>query len=697
MDVYFLSPLLQFFTLLFVVLFAFASRRRPFFAFRLFPITLPFYLVKLYFRPQEIEKALQAKNFLKAANSFFFPEYTEYPVIPPDLREMSSLTIPTNLLEVLIVVFLVINWKFLLRGMKMLIFVSRPPVPKERFGKKFESLSPAKTLSEFSSGSTQTKGNKQKNLGKCLLVAGCCLLFVALLSSFFALNLRVSFGATKSLFILPFLLFLTALPFLSRERLREKFLDSIALSGIVLVLINLPFLLEGLLTYDHRLAGVFLSPNHLGMAIAPGILAIVVLLLSKRNIASEEKMRDNGQWKMQNAKLWSRLGRPLINCRGATPEFFFLLFAFLILFATTSYGTWISLLGALFFLLFLYRGNVAQDKYNPQPLFRLWQRPTNEGGQKSYQKSKFGIQNSKFFLARKLSLTFLFVVVSIALFLSQYNNPKLEHILNGDYYSSFHSRLMIWRSALTIFKDYWLLGVGPGNFQQAYLNYATKFNEPYLEWSAPMPHNIFLAFLVQLGVLGLLSFLLILAFTFYHTLHYIFILCGAERRRRISLKKCSLKRTAHPASTNSALKGPIRLQSLAATPARGEKMPISHHAQLNVVQAIFASLASNDSLSLFCFSYFVYFLLHGLVDTPYFKNDLAIVFWLVLAGMWKMGENSKLQDANSLPIGRQACLPAGKQTISKSQTTNKKIVWNLEIEPTLQTFKNLYSDLKPGK
>ena len=41
-----------------------------------------------------------------------------------------------------------------------------------------------------------------------------------------------------------------------------------------------------------------------------------------------------------------------------------------------------------------------------------------------------------------------------------------------------------------------------------------------------------------------------------------------------------------------------------------------------------------DPLTLWAFAYLIYTIIHGLIDTPYFKNDLAIVFWLALAAIW---------------------------------------------------------------
>jgi putative inorganic carbon (HCO3(-)) transporter len=171
----------------------------------------------------------------------------------------------------------------------------------------------------------------------------------------------------------------------------------------------------------------------------------------------------------------------------------------------------------------------------------------------------------------------LLIIIFGALALSQYNNPKLQHIVNSDYYSSLHSRIMIWQSALLVSRDHWLTGVGAGNFQQAYLDYQSRFPEPYIEWAVPQPHNIFLAFLTQLGIIGLISFILIVLLT-------LFIVIPAKA----GIQKSNFK------------------------------------------------LRITDPLTLWATAYLVYLIVHGLVDTPYFKNDLAILFWLALAIIWSL-------------------------------------------------------------
>ena len=113
---------------------------------------------------------------------------------------------------------------------------------------------------------------------------------------------------------------------------------------------------------------------------------------------------------------------------------------------------------------------------------------------------------------------------------------------------------MIWSAAGEIIKDNHVFGIGPGTFQKTYLSYAEKFDEPYLEWAVPQPHNIFLAFYLQTGLIGFVGFLLIL-YWFFSRKH-------------------------------------LRMSPVIA----------------NVLM--------------------IYILIHGLVDTTYWKNDLSVMFWM---------------------------------------------------------------------
>jgi O-antigen ligase len=193
---------------------------------------------------------------------------------------------------------------------------------------------------------------------------------------------------------------------------------------------------------------------------------------------------------------------------------------FIVLYSTYSYGAWLGLLGALAFLL--------------------------------------GAGLLKGFLKEKKSFLYLvgFVFLLIILgFLLQIPSQKFQGILDLSY-PSLKSRLVIWQSAWEIIKDHSLIGIGPGMFQKYYLDYQSRF-APYPEWAVPHPHNLFLAFWLQTGLLGLIGFIWLLVPIF----------------RSPTPKKLSI-----------------------------------------ILMVAMVSI-----------------LIHGLVDTTYWKNDLSVIFWLIIA------------------------------------------------------------------
>jgi O-antigen ligase len=171
----------------------------------------------------------------------------------------------------------------------------------------------------------------------------------------------------------------------------------------------------------------------------------------------------------------------------------------------------------------------------------------------------FLITNKVIFHKKKI-IIFSFLIFLLAV--SQINNQKIQNILNPENHSSLESRLVIWRSTAKIIEDNFWLGIGPGNFQEKYLEYQNYF-PPYPEWAVPHPHNIFLTFWLQSGIIGLISFVLLLIFWLRDVFSII-----------------SKKRSA-PEKKLGALLAIIML----------------------------------------------YFLLHGMTDTTYWKNDLSLYFW----------------------------------------------------------------------
>lgn len=131
----------------------------------------------------------------------------------------------------------------------------------------------------------------------------------------------------------------------------------------------------------------------------------------------------------------------------------------------------------------------------------------------------------------------------------------------------------IWTETNEMLKDYWLLGAGLAGYKEVFPKYHVREYVEVFQY----PHSIFLNFWTETGVAGVASFLALLGMFFYFALMLL-------RRSRL--------------------------------------LPRSDDAHAARVLA----LALTTSM--------ITILLHGLVDVPYFKNDLAMQFWLLFALVW---------------------------------------------------------------
>ncbi|HBO16623.1 MAG: O-antigen polymerase [Candidatus Moranbacteria bacterium GW2011_GWE2_35_2-] len=172
----------------------------------------------------------------------------------------------------------------------------------------------------------------------------------------------------------------------------------------------------------------------------------------------------------------------------------------------------------------------------------------------------FLIINKNIFDKKKIIFFSLLILLLTAF---QINNQKIQDIFNPKNHSSLESRFVIWHSTTKIITDNFWLGIGPGNFQEKYLEYQ-KYFPPYPEWAVPHPHNIFLAFWLQSGLIGLVSFVLLIIFW---------------------------------------------LQSVFSKTSKQKN-------------------ASQKRLGAFLIIVILYFLIHGMIDTTYWKNDLSLYFWI---------------------------------------------------------------------
>lgn len=216
--------------------------------------------------------------------------------------------------------------------------------------------------------------------------------------------------------------------------------------------------------------------------------------------------------------------------------FFGIIFIALLFYATRSSGAWIGLAAGIFYWLI-----------SKQPIKYRW---------------LFG---KKTVVYCGIFLVFLSVIMAL-------NISAIADYFDASGRSSLHSRLMIWRSAAEILKDNLVFGIGPGMFQEYYLAYQQYFT-PYLEWSVPQPHNVFLAFWLQAGILGIIGFIYIMI-----------MLCF-----RLSLKK-------------------------------------------------------RTEFHLLVIAFLIYFLVHGIVDTVYWKNDLSLIFWFFIGIALIAPLNDKMSD-----------------------------------------------------
>ncbi|MEI7890518.1 MAG: O-antigen ligase family protein [bacterium] len=158
-----------------------------------------------------------------------------------------------------------------------------------------------------------------------------------------------------------------------------------------------------------------------------------------------------------------------------------------------------------------------------------------------------------------LSYLLLFTLILLLMF-SQKNNEKFTNLFQHYSSSSLASRQTISRVSIDLILENPITGIGPGNFQERYLEMQKKY-PPYLEWAVPQPHNIFLAFWLQASLFGIIGFLIVLCVVF---------------------SECLL---------------------------------------------LFKN-KKNTALAATFLAFFIYILIHGLIDTPYWKNDLAFVFWI---------------------------------------------------------------------
>jgi hypothetical protein len=170
-------------------------------------------------------------------------------------------------------------------------------------------------------------------------------------------------------------------------------------------------------------------------------------------------------------------------------------------------------------------------------------------------------------LNRKTKLTTITIaaILSLLIAISPWRGPVLNKLTLQDY--SGQVRITQWSETLKMQQDHWLFGAGLSGYPIVFAPYHKASHIEIFQY----PHNIFLNFWVELGIAGLIVFLV---FSFLVS--------------RVSLFSPSLSTTSQ----------------------------LSYFTLLEIF-------------------------IHGLVDVPYFKNDLAILTWMLLAMFFTYAQTDK--------------------------------------------------------
>jgi len=300
---------------------------------------------------------------------------------------------------------------------------------------------------------------------------------------------KVALGVWKGWIVAPLLYFAAVTQVIRSEKETALLVRLFVYSSALVALAAYGFaLFNNGITYDLRLSGFFESANYLSLYLVPPILFSVMLILRR-----PEKLRWFDYFDLSSLAIMGHA-----------------------LFFTRSYAAIIAVFGALFFGFLWLMGRRRLTSRNG--LIALF----------------------------VMALTFAVIVAT------QIHTAKFRQFLDFKNRSSSTVRLEIYEVATGLIRENWLAGIGPGLFQA---QYQTRGRENLghipMEWNIPHPHNIFLAFWLNSGLLGLLAFLALI---------------------------------------------------------------ILAHCRFTYPLVVFWGI-----------------LIHGLFDTPFWKNDLAMIFWLVIA------------------------------------------------------------------
>lgn len=101
--------------------------------------------------------------------------------------------------------------------------------------------------------------------------------------------------------------------------------------------------------------------------------------------------------------------------------------------------------------------------------------------------------------------------------MSPQSTNRLESITNNSYENQpNYERLLMWQSASNMFIDHPIFGVGYHHYRDYYLS---TYRSPLSREYTTHPHNTFLEKLTEAGLLGGISYLLLIFYFIYNSFH----------------------------------------------------------------------------------------------------------------------------------------------------------------------------------
>ncbi|MCA9374167.1 O-antigen ligase family protein [Candidatus Peregrinibacteria bacterium] len=346
-------------------------------------------------------------------------------------------------------------------------------------------------------------------------------------------SLRIALGILKGWILAPILYALLLLGVVRKTKEGLDVLNAYTISAVILSLWALyQVIAQDFITPDMRASGPFENANYLALYIGPALLYMTIRV--RDALFPLALIEGKRRWSMPFLK-----GKVPVDYTLSSLVFTAALILLFALIASKSYGAMVAVFVAGIF----YFG------------MEYWQYWRKEG------KTTFPWK------VTLLAAAGLFLILLIVFAVDP---SKWQAMFQFSQRNSSSVRIEVYSIAWGLLADNWLLGVGMGQFQALYQLEGMNIlgHVPY-ELNMLHPHNFALAIWLNLGILGLASFILILA---------------------LGLQKVWPHFTTF---FQEKVKGVGKVRMIA-----------------------FAMMLS--------------IVVHGFFDTPFFKNDLALLFWIVL-------------------------------------------------------------------